>query len=622
MFTSRIFRRLFIPYLLLIIGVSVVVGLVGRRQLTEAYLDRTEQALAVETRLIARLLHDQLKPSSPAEGWADDLRQYANLTGYRITVIDSAGVVLADTEADPKVMENHASRPEIRQASAAGEGLSRRPSGTVHQDLLYFAHRDIGADGATYYVRAAFHLAQLGDRLRAFYTALSGAGLGATLLAAAVCFWIARRHASPVVELTDFARAVADGDLSRRVLSAERGEFAILAASLNAMANSLSNLVTQTRQDKAELTTIVASISDGMIAVDRQQLLLLANDAAAALLGFDPGDWAGKHLWELVRNEQVLKSAADVLGTGQRATYQVSPLAGKHLELTISPLPAPEEVSRIAEATTSPEQTRIGADAAAQAGTAGTLRRAAHGLVIVAHDTTQSVRYQDLRKEFVANVSHELRTPVSVIKGFVETLLDGAMHDPQRTADYLTRIEKHVDQLTNLVSDLLELSRLESQPGIPEIVEVNPIKLIRRSVELLAPAAEKKGHQLSIDAPDELPSIQGNPDYLERAVSNLIENAIKYTPQNGTIAVAARADGAGVVIEVSDNGLGIPRQDVPRIFERFYRVDRSRSRDMGGTGLGLSIVKHVVQSHGGSIDVETQLGAGSTFRIHLPRQKI
>jgi two-component system phosphate regulon sensor histidine kinase PhoR len=330
---------------------------------------------------------------------------------------------------------------------------------------------------------------------------------------------------------------------------------------------------------------MLASMSEGVIATDTRQRVVLANNRAGELLSFSPSDAQGKLLWEVVRDEAMLKAAGEVLATCERRSFQVSPSAGRYLEITACTYPSGA----------SPE-----------------------GLILVAHDTSQSVRYQELRKEFVANVSHELRTPLTVIRGFTETLREGALKDPIAGPKFLATIERHVNQLTNLVSDLLELSRLESTPEIPRRVSFDMGAVVRRAGDLLLPAAQQKEQTLTLRIPGGLPRIAGNPDYVERAVSNLIDNAIKYTPERGKIDVSVSRDNGSVTVDVLDNGIGIPPEDLTRIFERFYRVDRSRSRDMGGTGLGLSIVKHVAQVHGGSIDVTSSPGTGSRFRLKLP----
>ena len=352
------------------------------------------------------------------------------------------------------------------------------------------------------------------------------------------------------------------------------------------MADSLSALLAQTNKDKSELLTVLTSMSEGVIAVDTDQRILLANEAAALLLGFDAQAAPGRRLWEIVRSAPVLQSAAQVLGGGEGRVFSVGPLAGRHLEITVRRFPAAP----------------------------GRME----GLVLVAHDTTQMVQFQELRKEFVANVSHELRTPLSIIKGYAETLRDGALTDARKGPEYLRTIERHVDQLTNLVNDLLELAKLEGRGDPAKRFPVDVGAVARRAAEQLAPAAQGKRQALGVEVATDLPAVAGDADYLERAVGNLVENAIKYTPAGGRIDVRVRGEAGEVLVEVTDSGIGIPADDLPRIFERFYRVDRSRSRAMGGTGLGLSIVKHVVQSHGGRVEVASVPGSGSCFLIRLP----
>jgi two-component system phosphate regulon sensor histidine kinase PhoR len=327
------------------------------------------------------------------------------------------------------------------------------------------------------------------------------------------------------------------------------------------------------------LATVLDGMGEGVLATDRQQKVLFVNGAAARLLEFPLEGAVGRPLWELVRLEPILKGSLEAIVAGASRTVQVGPLRERHLSVSFSPGP---------------------------------------GLVVlVISDVTESARYQELRKEFVANVSHELRTPLTMIRGYLETLEDGAIRDPEKGPEFLGIITKHARLLSNLVDNLLDLSRLEGQ-GLGKRVRVDLAALVERVVDLRRPSAEKKGQGLdAIVAPD-VPDVLGDADYLERAVSNLVDNAVKYTPEGGSIRITASRRGAQVAVQVSDDGIGIPESDLPRIFERFYRVDKSRSRDMGGTGLGLAIVKHVIQSHGGTIEVESALGKGSTFRVLLP----
>jgi two-component system phosphate regulon sensor histidine kinase PhoR len=582
--SSRFFRRIFLPYLLLICGVALAVGAILAMRIRENYLESRRQSLHTGAVLASEILNnDLLRGDRPAiEGTT---RRLAGALGGRLTVIEEDGTVVGDSEADPATMENHRDRGEIGRAGLYGDGEEERTSHTLAAPLLYWAHKVTTADGKVHFVRLAYHLSDIDHQLHLVYVGLAAIVIVAVLTAGLLCFYIARRSTIPVVELTGFARKLTDGDLNQRLLPSGSDEFSSLAGALNTMADSLNVSLEENKKGRAELLAMLASMSEGVIATDTRRRIVIANQRAGEMLSFDAESAPGKALFEVVRDEAVLKASTEVLATGERRAFQISPSAGSYLEITACTYPAGE-----------PPQ----------------------GLVLVAHDTTQSVRYQELRKEFVANVSHELRTPLTVIKGFTETLRDGAMHDPTNGPRFLATIERHVDQLTNLVSDLLELSKLESTNDVPRAVAFDCSNVVKRAAELLLPASQRKKQSLSVQIPSHLPRVVGNPDYIERAVSNLIDNAIKYTPDGGEVRIKVAMENDSIVIEVIDNGLGIPPQDLSRIFERFYRVDRSRSREMGGTGLGLSIVKHVAQVHGGSIDVQSAPGQGSKFRLKIP----
>jgi two-component system phosphate regulon sensor histidine kinase PhoR len=584
LFASRFFRRLFLPYLILICAATTVVGAFAAVRLRSAYLDRTRETLVGEANVAAGILEHVVPPAS-TDLLAQKVRELGAGFGCRITVIDDQGKVIADNEADSTALDNHRQRPEIIEAADTGEGSSVRHSTSVGAELLYLARKMTAPDGKVYFVRLAVHLSTLSHELHLLYGTLIGVALAAMLIAAMICYYFASRHAAPVRELAAFAEAIARGDMGKRLLPGSAGEIGTLTSSLNTMADSLSDLLSQLANERSELLAILASMNEGVIATDTRQRVVLVNEKAAELLDFPRDAAQGKPLWELVRNEPILRAAGEVLAGGERRVFQISSSAGRYLEIAACVFPSTGKCA---------------------------------GLVLVAHDTTKSVRYQELRKEFVANVSHELRTPLTVIRGFTETLRDGAINDPIAAPKFLATINKHVDQLQNLVADLLELSKLESSPEMPRRVSVDLAGVTRRVVDLLMPTAQKKNQALSLEISGHLPRILGNPDYLERAVSNLVDNAIKYTPENGSVGVAISYNHEAVSIEVQDNGIGIPPADLDRIFERFYRVDRSRSREMGGTGLGLSIVKHVAQVHGGTVDVTSTPGNGSKFKLKIP----
>ena len=588
MFRSLFFRRLYLPYVLLVCAVAVILGMLGGFRLHDAQLTQARRLLGSTVNALADQIGEEIRPDNMA-GLQADVKRLGQKLGYRITVIgsDPAGTVLADSEADPAVMGPHRYRPEIIMAYSTGEGWYIRQSDTLHIPLLYYAQR-ITVNRQVAYVRMAVHMVTLDASLWTFYVQIAAVTLGCILFTAIFAYYLARRLAAPIVEVTGFANAVANGVLDHRILRSGKGELGVLARSLNSMADSFVRLLAEAKNGQAELRTILTSMSEGVIATDAQKKILLVNESASRLLLFPREQAEGKPIWELIRQEGIIKCLDEVAASGQRRQFQAELSPGQYLEITICPFVYPQPST------------------------------SAPGFIIVTHDVTQTMRYQELRKEFVANVSHELRTPLTVIKGFVETLRDGAINDPQKRDEYLATIERHATQLGNLVTDLLELSRLENQAGLPRRTSVDLNGLIRKAMEMLQPAIAAKTHKVDAKLPEQTPPVAGNSDYLERAVINLLENAIKYTPAGGQISIALSTDAKHAIIEVVDNGIGIPAADISRLFERFYRVDRSRSREMGGTGLGLAIVKHVVQAHGGSVEVTSELNVGSRFRIILP----
>ena len=559
-------------------------GFYAITHLQNSHLQAAKESLYRESRIAAEWVSPFL--SGNRDGAIPDLnKRLAAIRVSRITIIDSSGKVLADNEVDLSKLDNHANRPEILQAAANGDGDSTRKSQSTHTETLYVARRLTFSNGSIFYVRLSQRVDDLSRIPGSLITAIIAVAGLSMLATGAVSFYLARRHARPLLQLSAFADAVARGDLSQRVLLTGTDETSSLSRNLNAMAESLSGLLNQVKKDKGELTAILESMAEGVIATNMRQEILLINESAGRLLGYGFLDPKNKNLWEVVREQQVLKAVQEVQAEPGRRAVTIGSITGRKLEVAVSTFPA---------------------------------NGPAQGIIVVAHDVTESSRYQELRKEFVANVSHELRTPLTVIHGFVETLQDGAINDPIKGPEYLATIGRHTDQLANLVNDLLELSRLESQPSRPKQQEFSVGAAVRKVVGLLGPIAERKNQKLILSSMDPLPDIIGNPDYVERAISNLIENAIKYTKDHGTIEVTIDSNEHHVLIIVKDNGIGIPEEDQVRIFERFYRVDRSRSREMGGTGLGLSIVKHVAQVHGGSISVKSTVGKGSTFTLEFP----
>lgn len=410
-------------------------------------------------------------------------------------------------------------------------------------------------------------------------------------LSAVPAFVFARKLTRPLGELTDGARRLADGDLGHTVRASGGREFAALARTFNGMSERLAESFAQLAQDRERLLAILSGMVEGVVAFDNDQRVLFANDRAAALLGFPAEQSVGRKLWEVTRQPAVGEMVARAFaGPGpQRQELDWAGPAVKSLAVYVSRLPGPD----------SP------------------------GAVMVLHDTTDLRRLERLRQDFVANVSHELKTPLANIKSSVEVLLDGAADDPAARAGFLSEIDGQADRLHALILDLLVLARVESGDAGLEFERVPLEDAIHACLDRHRTRAEAKGQAFGGVALGACPAglaVWADEEALAQILDNLVDNAIKYTPRGGRVTVRWQAASAAeVAVEVEDTGVGIPERDQPRVFERFYRVDKARSREVGGTGLGLAIVKHLAQAMKGAVRVASAVGKGSTFRVTLPR---
>ncbi len=432
-------------------------------------------------------------------------------------------------------------------------------------------------------VAGAVLAAQAGDPAAWGVVAAGAAVAGLTAFVAA--WWLARRIALPVRDLTEAAERVAAGGVGQTVFAAGQDELGRLGRTFNQMSERLAAQLAQLEEDRQQLRTILGGMVEGVIALDAEQRILFSNDRAAQLLEFPP-DTAGRKLWEVVRH----RSLQDVV---HRALSGSGPY---RQELTWN----------------GPSSRSLTAYAARLPGPA------ARGAVLVLHDTSDLRRLERLRQDFVANVSHELKTPLSIIKACVETLLDGAVDDPEHRGPFLDRVAEQSERLHVLILDLLSLSRIER--GV-ESFEFEPIPLgpvVSACLERHRARAEAKDQTLEAVASPPI-TAWADEEAVGQILDNLVDNAVKYTPAGGSIRVRWYAEDAQVCLEVEDTGIGIPAYDLARIFERFYRVDKARSRELGGTGLGLSIVKHLAQAMHGSVSARSRVGAGTTFTVRLPR---
>lgn len=589
---NRFGTRLALTYVVLILLSGLFIGLFLYVGVRDVYIALLSESLARSAKTAAS---EASSTQSPAD--LDELTaQVSELTGARVTLIDRKGTVLSDTQVAPAAMNNHASRPEVRVALAGGTGVATRLSATTHQETLYVAvpaGRDMVARLA---VPLAASSAAVGSlRLITVIPVLVACGLGAIL-----AYRSALRITRPLCEISEVARTMARGNLSVRASLGGPDEAAELGRALNLMAGNLESHVEQLSAAREDLEALLASLPVGVVEVGRGYSVVSANPAAERLLGFGI-EARGKHYAVLLTSPALSEAVVAALEHGRQGDLEVETgdTADGLLHVNVSP------------------------------------RRAADGKVsgaiLVLENLGKIRRDARLRRDLVANVSHELKTPVTAIRALAETLSAGAIGDPEAAGRFLDHIGRESERLARLVDDLLELARLEAQESYLEKTPLDLVQPVERAIERLRPMAEKKGQSLTLEVRDRNDlNVLGDERYLERAVANLLENAVKFSPEGGCIRVSigkaepperpSDARRPEVLVEVSDNGLGLPPDALGRVFERFYRVATDRSRQTGGTGLGLAIAKHVVQMHGGRVGVSSpgpNLGCRFWFAVPL-----
>jgi two-component system phosphate regulon sensor histidine kinase PhoR len=563
----------------LALAVALPLMVRGFRQTQRQSLERT---LAERARAIGAMLATTPQDPVLLDGEADRL---APLVGARVTLIARDGRVVGDSEVAIEELartENHGTRPEVVAARAAGVGAATRFSITVGREMLYVAVRNPSSEIDV--IRLAEPLTEVSRQLGTLLFTITLA-LSASLLAAAVLAWgasiaVTRR----LDEMAVVARRYAVQDYSVRIRDVATDEIGSVARQLDDSIQALRNSLAELSRDRARVSAILAGMVEGVLVVDEQGVAQLANDAARRLLRLRD-EPIGRRYLELIRHPDIVAQISRCL-RDEPTDVQ---------ELTLAQDPVQVVIART---------TRVDTPTSS-------------GVVLVLHDITDLRRADRIRRDFVANVSHELRTPLTAIRGYVEALIDSPLDDVQ-TRKFLEIIARHSSRMERLVKDLLRLTRLDAGQEPLDRAPCAVEGLFDGVVNELEPLLDTREQQVSIDIGSGAATIVGDPAKLHDVLRNLVENASNYSPERTTIFLSARREADRLVIEVADEGPGIPETDLRRIFERFYRVDKARSRETGGTGLGLSIVKHLVGLHGGDVAADNRPGGGAAFRIRLP----
>jgi two-component system phosphate regulon sensor histidine kinase PhoR len=577
MVRSAIFRRLLAAGIFLIAVSLAGLDIYLTRYTARRHIQEVERRLIGEARILSGELHRI--PASSVETWAKEAGKRAQA---RVTLIDARGLVLADSHHDPESMENHADRPEVKQALEGAIGRSVRRSATLERDLSYVAV-PVQYDGPAV-LRLALPLEEVDSAIAEVRRRILGASLVTAVAALLIAYLFSRSFTRRIGRLKLLAESLLDQRASDRALPRASDEFDMLERSLTTMASEIRNLVERLRLESAQREAILASMNEGVLAVNDELEVIFCNQSFARAAGARYPLAARVSLLEVVRDPELRGMLAGVLANREPRKQRMQLRAGERRSFEVQAAPL-DTGSRC-------------------------------GVLAVLHDITDLERLERVRKDFVANVSHELRTPLTTIRGYAETLLDGALEDRQNNRRFVAVIRAHAIRLNNIASDLLVISELDAgkPAAAPEPLSVRDA--LEAAMLCVEAEAGLRGVELRANIDDF--KVMGQKIRLEQAFVNLLDNAVKFNRPGGQVTVQAeKADGKGRVV-ISDTGIGIPSAEAPRIFERFYRVDKARSREVGGTGLGLSIVKHVIENMGGTVAVESQLGKGSSFIVVLP----
>ncbi|MBN2584533.1 MAG: PAS domain-containing protein [Planctomycetes bacterium] len=592
--TKRLLWQLYVTYLLVILVCTLAVGGNALGWFDRLYFplkqrELLDKARLVEGQVLAALVTAMDTASQRAS--VDPLcKKWGRDTTTRVTVVLPDGTVVGDSQEDPAQMDDHSRRPELRAALAGQVGYEQRDSPTLGIKMMYVAvplkvdGRPVGA------LRTSLALTEINETMHYVGLRILLGVIIVVVLTSVLALLISRRLAKPLTEMRQGADRFAQGDFNRKLPVSDTEEIGGLAAALNTMARQLDRRIKTITRQQQELAAVLSSMTEGVLAIDGRGHIISVNQAAAAILAIDVAEVPGRGLAEVIRNPELQDFVALVRERRQETEQELGLLRdGGELRLQLHGSTIRDEAGRDL------------------------------GVLVVLRDVTRLRRLERMRSDFVANVSHELKTPITSIQGFVETLDEGAVDDNEKARHFLSIIARQVERLNAIIDDLLSLSAIEQDAERGRVV-MKATRLadpIQAAVATCRDKADEKRIRIEVSCPDNIEA-GINSHLFEQAVRNLLDNAIKYSEADGEIRVQVERNDEEIRLSVEDRGCGIPQEHLSRIFERFYCVDKARSRKLGGTGLGLAIVKHIIQAHGGRVTVHSVPRKGSTFTLHLP----
>jgi two-component system phosphate regulon sensor histidine kinase PhoR len=590
-------RRIALKLALTLVGFVAVSSLIAGLYLARALDQFATESLAARLTTIGAVLHAEaaglLADGADQTAAREFVARAARATDARVTLIATDGQVLGDSEragGELALLDNHAERPEVKAALGGRVGRDLRQSATLRAPLIYVAVPVEEGGRVIGVLRLALPLAAVTASYATLHQVMLAGGAVALAVALAIALFVAGRVTRPVVEMQSTARQLSQGNFLVRAPTRSTDEIGTLGRSLNVLAARLREKIEDLEQEQAKVTAILDGMVEGVIAVDGHEHIVLMNERARAIFNLGAVRAERKPFLEVIRNAELhevfRQSRGGDPGAVVRREVSLAAPAGRILQVHGVPL---------------------------------LLAGGEKGVVIVLHDITELRRLEQVRTEFVGNVSHELRTPLTAIHGYVETLLGGALEEPENARKFLEIVHRQTERLGRLINDLTDLSNIELGKASLHLAPTRLDEVVDSVLGVIAPRARAGGVTVRTEVPATLPLVKADHDRLAQILINLVDNAVKYTPDRGVVTVrGSEAPGKTVSVSVEDTGVGIPSADLPRITERFYRVDKARSRELGGTGLGLAIVKHLVLAHGGELHIESEIGRGTTVRFTLP----